>query len=42
LFDTGTLAAGATSSPITLTAAGSFAYHCGIHPSMVGTLTVSQ
>ena len=41
-FDTGTIAPGATSSPITLNAVGSFAYHCGFHPSMVGTLNVTQ
>jgi plastocyanin len=40
-FDTGNLAPGATSSPITMSTAGSFPYHCGIHPSMVGTLTVN-
>jgi plastocyanin len=39
-FNTGTIAPGATSSPITVSAAGSFAYHCAIHPSMTGTLTV--
>ena len=42
-FDTGSLAAGATSSPITMNAAGSFPYHCTIHGfTMVGTLTVTQ
>jgi plastocyanin len=42
-FDTGTLAAGATSSPITMNVAGSFPYHCTIHGlTMVGTLTVTQ
>jgi plastocyanin len=41
-FDTGTIAPGATSNPITMSAAGSFAYHCSIHPSMVGSLTVTQ
>jgi len=25
-----------------MTAAGSFGYHCQIHPSMVGTLNVTQ
>jgi plastocyanin len=40
-FDTGNLSSGATSSPIAMTTAGSFPYHCGIHPSMVGTLTVN-
>jgi len=42
-FDTGTIAAGATSSPITMATAGSFPYHCTIHGfAMVGTLTVTQ
>lgn len=39
-FDTGTIAANATSAPIAMSSAGSFAYHCGIHPSMTGTLNV--
>ena len=42
-FDTGSIAAGATSNPITMNAAGSFPYHCTIHGfTMVGTLTVTQ
>ena len=42
-FNTGTIAAGATSSPITMTTAGSFPYHCTIHGfAMAGTLTVTQ
>ena len=42
-FDTGTLGSGATSSPITMSVAGSFPYHCTIHGfSMTGTLTVTQ
>ena len=40
-FGTGNIAAGATSAPITMTVAGGFAYHCALHPSMVGTLTVN-
>jgi plastocyanin len=41
-FDTGTLNAGATSSPIAMTTAGSFTYHCAIHGfAMTGTLTVT-
>lgn len=41
-FDTGNVAPGATSRPITFTTAGSFDYHCSIHPSMVGSLSVTQ
>jgi plastocyanin len=33
--------AGATSSPVMMSTAGSFDYHCALHPSMVGTLTVT-
>lgn len=40
-FNTGNIAAGATSSPITMTTTGALAYHCSIHPSMVGALTVN-
>jgi plastocyanin len=39
-FATGTLNAGATSTPVTMSTAGTFTYHCTIHPGMVGTLTV--
>jgi len=39
-FDTGNVNAGATSSPITMSAAGTFTYHCTLHPGMVGTITV--
>jgi plastocyanin len=39
-FDTGNIAAGATSSPRTMSTAGTFTYHCTIHPGMVGTVTV--
>jgi plastocyanin len=41
-FDTGSIPAGATSAPITFSTAGNIAYHCSIHPSMVGTLSVTQ
>jgi plastocyanin len=41
-FDTGTIAPGATSAPITMRTAGSFGYHCQFHPSMVGTMNVTQ
>jgi plastocyanin len=39
-FATGVVGAGATSSPVTMSAAGTFTYHCTIHPGMVGTITV--
>lgn len=39
-FDTGTLAKGA-SKTVTLEKAGTFAFHCTIHPYMKGTVTVS-
>ena len=40
-FDTGTIAGGATSAPLTIATAGSLAYFCRIHPAMVGTLNVT-
>jgi len=40
LFDTGDLAPGASSAPVVINGAGTLAYHCAIHPSMVGTLNV--
>jgi plastocyanin len=40
-FNTGNIGPGGTSSPIAMTAAGAFPYHCSIHPSMVATLTVN-
>ena len=40
-FDTGTLAAGATSAPLTIITAGNLSYFCRIHPAMVGTLNVT-
>jgi plastocyanin len=39
-FATGTVSPGATSSPRMMSAAGTFTYHCTIHPGMVGTLVV--
>lgn len=39
-FQTGTLNAGATSTAITMSTAGTFTYHCTIHPGMIGTITV--
>ena len=39
-FDTGTIAAGATSAPIRFDSAATFAYRCTIHPDMTGSLRV--
>jgi plastocyanin len=39
-FATTTVNAGATSAPLTMSTAGTFTYHCTIHPGMVGTITV--
>jgi plastocyanin len=39
-FASGTINAGATSTPLTMSSAGTFTYHCTIHPGMVGTLVV--
>jgi plastocyanin len=39
-FDSGSIGAGATSAPLTMSATGTFTYHCTIHPGMVGTLVV--
>lgn len=41
-FDTGTIGRNATSAPITMSSAGAFLYLCTIHPSMTGTLNVTQ
>ncbi|HZR22359.1 MAG TPA: plastocyanin/azurin family copper-binding protein [Vicinamibacterales bacterium] len=38
-WDSGTLAPGASFSK-TFSSAGTFQYHCAIHPNMVGTVTV--
>ena len=38
--DTGTIAAGATGS-LTFSVAGSYAFHCKIHSSMKGTITIT-
>lgn len=38
-FDAGSLAPGTVSQPIAVTA-GTHAYHCTIHPEMVGTISV--
>jgi plastocyanin len=39
-FASGTVNAGATSAPVAMSTAGTFTYHCTIHPGMVGTITV--
>ena len=39
-FQTGSVSPGATSSAIAMSTAGTFTYHCTIHPGMVGTLVV--
>lgn len=41
-FNTGTIAPGATSKPIMMSAAASISYHCVIHPNMTSTLSVTQ
>lgn len=38
-FDTGVIAQGATGTT-TFTKAGTFTYHCSVHPSMKGTIVV--
>ena len=40
LFDTGQLSPG-QSAQLTFTGAGTYPYHCAIHPSMTGVLTVA-
>jgi len=40
-FDTGNLAPGATSAPVTVSNTNPLPYHCTIHPSMVGSLNGS-
>ena len=39
-FTSATVNAGGTSAPLAMSTAGTFTYHCTIHPGMVGTLTV--
>jgi plastocyanin len=41
-FDTGVIAPGASSSPITLSSPGTVQYICRIHSNMVATLNVTQ
>ena len=40
-WNTGNIATGATSVAVTFNTAGTFAYHCAIHPSMTGSVVVS-
>ncbi len=40
-FNTGNIANGATSSPITISTTGDLNYECNIHPSMTGILHVT-
>jgi len=39
-FDTGQIAPGATSAPVSFAAPGNLDYHCTLHPSMVGKVHV--
>ncbi len=39
-WDTGGVSPGSTSAPVKMTTAGSFNYHCNIHPVMVSTLNI--
>jgi plastocyanin len=41
-WGTGSIGPGQTSQPTMFSTAGSFDYHCSIHPTMVGTLNVTQ
>ena len=40
-FDSGFIAAGASSAPITMSTVGTFPYQCTLHPGMTGTLRVT-
>ncbi len=40
-FDTGNLAPGATSAPITINSSAALPYHCVSHPTMVGSINGS-
>lgn len=40
-WDTGDIASGQTSTAITFSTAGTFAYHCTIHPTMRGSIIVT-
>jgi plastocyanin len=41
VFDVGDVPGGSTSAAIKMGTAGTFGYHCAIHPVMVGSLTVN-
>jgi plastocyanin len=41
-FGTGTLSPGTTSGALSFSNPGTYAYHCAIHPTMTGTLVVTQ
>lgn len=41
-FNTSNIAPGATSGAVAIMTAGTLGYHCTIHPSMVGSLAVTQ
>src|SRR6202011_2682140 len=40
-WNTGNIAPGSTSSAVSFPTAGTFTYHCAIHPSMTGSVVVS-
>ena len=40
MFDNEVFAMSAHGAPVTMTTAGSFSYHCKIHPGMTGTIVV--
>ena len=39
-FNTGTIAPQGTSAPVTFNSAGTFTYHCSVHPQMTGSVFV--
>jgi plastocyanin len=41
-FGTPSIGPGATSAPVAITTAGALNYHCSIHPTMTGSLAVTQ
>jgi plastocyanin len=41
-FGTGDISPGSTSGSISMAKAGTFNYHCSIHPSMVGSIVVTN